>query len=365
MSDQMGVSGGSIEHVLNRARAYCYTGTLGALVKDASGAEYMLSNNHVLAKENDPDNSLEPDGNIMIQPGLLDEGACSLSLGDPSHRVGYLADWVPLQFGKGKNPPENIVDAAIASNEGMSAEILGIGGLSDNTVAAPPLGLAVQKSGRTTGHTFGQVTAVDVTLTVDYSSGQARFVNQLELTGTCMNFSDSGDSGSVIVTVPASTSDGADAVGLLFAGGGDLTFANPINTVLEALTVTQPPLTMVASAAGTESGALTDQMPDPALCGDEGDAGGPPSDPPGRGNKKNLDHPAIANASAVALRHSAALLATPGVYGHGIGLNTQGDPVIRVYTDKAARRPASGTGIPAALDGVAVMTVPTGPIRAY
>lgn len=362
-NNQPGVSGSSIEHQLDKARVYCYTGTLGALVQDADDNRYILSNNHVLAKENEPDNSLAPDGNIIIQPGLLDEGSCSLSRGDPTHEVGYLADWVPLQFGKGKNRPENTVDAAIASNGGMSAEILGIGGLSGNMEATPSPGLAVQKSGRTTGHTFGHVTAVNVTLIVDYSSGQALFVDQLELTGSCMNFSDSGDSGSLIVTVPEADNR-ADAVGLLFAGGGDLTFANPINTVLSVFA--QPSLTMVAGSDAdpdADTSALADVL---ATCndgGNDGSAGGPPVDPPGRGNKKNMEHPAMINASAVAQRHSAVLLALPGVHGHGIGLNAQGIPVIRLYTDKGARRPADT--LPAMLDGVAVVAVPTGPIKAY
>jgi len=63
---QLGVSGSSIEHVIDKAFAYCYAGTLGSLVTDGA-ARYILSNNHVLAKENDPDNALAPDGRQIIQ----------------------------------------------------------------------------------------------------------------------------------------------------------------------------------------------------------------------------------------------------------------------------------------------------------
>jgi hypothetical protein len=54
------------------------------------------------------------------------------------------------------------------------------------------------------------------------------FVNQLLITGIAgsVDFSLPGDSGSVIFT-------GADEpIGLLFAGGGSYTFANPIKPVL-------------------------------------------------------------------------------------------------------------------------------------
>ena len=48
---QLGVSGSSIEHILDFPFIYCYTGTLGSLVIDGAGKKYFLSNNHVLAKE--------------------------------------------------------------------------------------------------------------------------------------------------------------------------------------------------------------------------------------------------------------------------------------------------------------------------
>jgi hypothetical protein len=54
---ELGVSGSSIEHVVDGQRLFCYTGTLGALVTDGPN-DYFLSNNHVLAKENEPDSAL-------------------------------------------------------------------------------------------------------------------------------------------------------------------------------------------------------------------------------------------------------------------------------------------------------------------
>jgi hypothetical protein len=239
----LGSSGASIEHILDRGRLYCYTGTLGALVTgtDANGSfhDYILSNNHVLAKENEPDNSLSPDGREIIQPGLLDEGPCSSGLGEPNNVVGYLTGFVPLLFGKGANLPDNVADAAmaevVAGTVDPSGAIVDIGTLTGPPVPAS-LNMKVQKSGRTTAHTFGEVVATDVTVNVRYGSGTARFVGQLEIVGLCgTNFSDSGDSGSLVVNLPDAGNAHRAAVGLLFAGGGSSTFANPIDVALSTL----------------------------------------------------------------------------------------------------------------------------------
>lgn len=365
LSDEFGTSGSSIEHVVDKARVYCYTGTLGALVERPDATTYILSNNHVLAKENEPDNTLEPDGMKIIQPGLLDEGPCSLSLGNPDHQVGYLEDYVRLEFGKGRNLPENTVDAAIALNQGMdpSGRIMGIGGLSGNIEDAV-VNMPVQKSGRTTGHTFGTVAAINVTLNVSYDSGTARFTGQTEVVGTCMNFSAGGDSGALIVTVPddmiTTNPPPPDAVGLLFAGGGSSTFANPIGDVLSALNVT-----MVASTEQTEIGAMVSAIP-PAPCTSGSDENtGPGGPPPGKGKNKSAEYPAVTHASEVATLHSNALLAISGAQGHGIGVDENGDAVIRLYMDKGERRPAGDGSIPAEVGGVRIVVVQTGKIRAY
>src|SRR5262245_12035491 len=70
---ELGVSGSSQTFLLVRGLLYCYTGTLGALVQDKDHVQYILSNNHVLAKENGNLNYGSANETI-IQPGLLDEG---------------------------------------------------------------------------------------------------------------------------------------------------------------------------------------------------------------------------------------------------------------------------------------------------
>jgi hypothetical protein len=100
-------------------------------------------------------------------------------------------------------------------------------------VAAVP-GLAVGKSGRTTQLTSGQVVAVGVTINVGYSGGRVgKFVNQIAIRAASGDFSQGGDSGSLIWTWDSRRAP----VGLLFAGGGGTTFANRITDVLAALDV--------------------------------------------------------------------------------------------------------------------------------
>jgi hypothetical protein len=101
-------------------------------------------------------------------------------------------------------------------------------------------GTGVAKIGRTTGRTLGRVTAFEIdNVAVRFDIGELRFDNQIEIEGESDGpFSDGGDSGSLIV--------GADrrALALLFAGsdqggvnGQGLTYANPIQAVLEALSL--------------------------------------------------------------------------------------------------------------------------------
>src|SRR5262249_54977581 len=96
------------------------------------------------------------------------------------------------------------------------------------------VGLNVQKYGRSTSLTTGAVTIVNAIVLVSYTSGTARFVNQV-IVETAKPFLKSGDSGSLVVTNP-----GKSPVGLLFAGdnSGKLAIANPISDVLSTFSVT-------------------------------------------------------------------------------------------------------------------------------
>lgn len=203
----------------------CAAGTLGARVLKG-GNVYILSNNHVLARQN-----AGSPGEDILQPGRYDTSPqCSIPA---NSSIGTLSSFVQIRFGGGSNT----VDAAIAStttgNVG-NATFTGGYGLPNSTTRSATLNMLVQKCGRTTKCTHGVVAAIDATVNVQYESGVATFSNQVVVTGKKGAFSKAGDSGSLIVTDDAS----ANPVALLFAGGQTTTIGNPIGAVLSALGVT-------------------------------------------------------------------------------------------------------------------------------
>ena len=117
------------------------------------------------------------------------------------------------------------------------------------------LGLAVQKYGRTTRLTSGEVSEINVVVNVCYESTGptctkwARFIDQIAMTPG--DFSAGGDSGSLVVT-----QSGNKAVGLLFAGNSSRTITNRIGPVLTRFGASidgDPP-----PATGTVTGTVTD-----------------------------------------------------------------------------------------------------------
>ena len=206
-------------------------GTLGCFVVRRSSPFFigMLTNNHVIANENA--NAI---GSPIAQPGTLDGGSF------PDDEVGELGKVIKL-----KAKGSNFVDAAVGDVfDAIDIDTRTIGNLGSllgqGDVVNLPANATVHKVGRTTGQTKGRVKAFDVdNVQVEYDMGVLRFDNQIEIEGFGNKaFSDSGDSGSVIVD------DELRAIGLLFAGGDvggsngkGLTYANPIETVLDALKV--------------------------------------------------------------------------------------------------------------------------------
>ncbi|MEW5684223.1 MAG: hypothetical protein AB1942_04825 [Pseudomonadota bacterium] len=209
-----------------------YSGTLGCLV-ESDGVEYMLSNNHVLANAN-----TAPIGTMISQQSGQDGGAC------PADEIGALSAFVPLNFGG-----STTVDAAIAT---IAREVTVSPQIQrDNSavqrlvlpVRPPSLNLDVQKSGRTTGHTHGQVNAIGVTLSVRYGGQSSTFSNVFTTTTAGGNFGLGGDSGSLITTDPLN-----EPVGLLFAVDARqrFTYGHRMSDVLtELATLTGHPVTVV------------------------------------------------------------------------------------------------------------------------
>lgn len=231
-----GSGGGSVDPTATFARPVplgvsigneneCAAGTLGARVLKG-GNVYILSNNHVLARQNAA--SL---GEDILQPGRYDTSPqCSIPA---NSSIGTLSQFVKINFGGGSNT----VDAAIAStttgNVG-NATYSGGYGVPNSTTRTAALNMLVQKCGRTTKCTHGSVASINATVNVQYEGGVATFSNQVVVTGKRGAFSKAGDSGSLIVTDDAN----ANPVALLFAGGQTTTIGNPIDAVLSALGVT-------------------------------------------------------------------------------------------------------------------------------
>lgn len=220
-------------------------GTLGCLV-ERGGELFILSNNHVLANTNKA-----RIGDAILQPGPVDGG----TLDD---RIAVLEDFIPINFNPGspdcplakgierllnvgakllgssyrvmaQQAGRNLVDAAIArplSEMMVEKRILEIG--EPQGVAVGNLGMKVQKSGRTTGLTKGQIIQVDVTARVSYGDSKLAIFEKQFMAGA---MSAGGDSGSAV------PDDKNAVVGLLFAGSDVATIINPIQFVLDALNV--------------------------------------------------------------------------------------------------------------------------------
>ncbi len=197
-------------------------GTIGARVVSGS-ATFALSNNHVYADRNQANI-----GDNILQPGAVDGGA------NPTDAIGTLHDFEPIRFCQPFPVcPENRIDAAVAAtsagNLGNSTPADGYGTPRRETTSAR-LGLAVQKYGRTTGHTKGRVSGINATVNVNFRDRTARFSGQIVVSGD--GFSAPGDSGSLIVADGGGPTD-RRPVGLLFAGSATTTLANPIDLVLD------------------------------------------------------------------------------------------------------------------------------------
>jgi hypothetical protein len=228
-------------------------GTFGCVVY-RNDTKLILSNNHVLANSNDAQF-----GDSIYQPGPIDGGTSF-------DKIGTLFDFVPIQFqgdGGGTEPTcpvakgtagtanlfatvlrrkhrlvafnteplavTNKVDCALAlpdNPEDITDEITEIG--KPTNVADAPLGTPVQKYGRTTQYTTGNIIQTNVTVQVSYGPGKiATFTEQL-MAGA---MSAGGDSGSATLNM------NNELIGLLYAGSDATTIFNPINEVFAALNV--------------------------------------------------------------------------------------------------------------------------------
>jgi hypothetical protein len=351
---QMGVSGGNIKARSKIGKFIeCCGGTLGSLVVDKKGIDFILSNNHVLARTN---KGLA--GDRIVQPGLVDTTP-TLCTQIPADTVAKTSKKVTLNFRKGS---VNLVDAALAKivsgDVDTDGDILNIGPISATTDDAPALDQAVEKQGRTTCLTTGTVSAIDVkVMGVLYpkecnggKGGTANFVKQILVTATPTTiFVQPGDSGSLVVTNPVSGCP--QAVGLLFAGnsGGTMAVVNPIETVLKKFKVK-----MVGTCVGPASAASS-------LSGTTAPAGASSTS---ANSALSAASAPVVSASAIKDRHESDLFNIPGVIGTGIGAGDQpGKVAIQVYVEHET--PQIAAAVPATLEGVPVKVIETGQFTAF
>jgi hypothetical protein len=318
-----GSSGGNVNDI---SKSFCCSGTLGSLVKDNSGVQYILSNNHVLA-----DTDQAAPGQNISQPGLVDNDC------RPATTVAHFTVAPHL----GTN-----VDAALAKlvagtmNSGGS--ILGVGVPNPAPVSAK-INMGVAKSGRTTGLTCGSVQSVNTSVKVQYQKGcnqglkfTISYTNQVVVASS--TFSAGGDSGSLIVSKSA-----AHPTALLFAGSSTTTVGNPIGQVLSH----------VSSSLGKQvsfvgSSTRTTNVSCPVAAAVTSAIGGP--------SRVDIDR-----VDAVKQAHESDLMADPAVMAVGIGADERNSAVITVYVETGRTHGA----IPAELEGVPIRIIGTDRIRAY
>ncbi len=203
-------------------------GTLGPLVR-IEGAEYVVSNNHVLANNNQGETGDE----------ILHPGAPGLTTADhePPHRIGSLTGFIPLRRGE-----PNLVDAAWCR---LDDDVDFTCGISE-VVGAEELerGIRVAKQGRATGYTEGRLSAFALQhcFLECPPLGILQFKDQIEIKpdGVGPFFSIGGDSGSLVYRP-----DTKEAVGLVFAArkpsldpSRSAAYVNPMPAVLEQLGAT-------------------------------------------------------------------------------------------------------------------------------
>jgi len=338
--------------------ADCCGGTLGALVEDTEHNQFILSNNHVLA-ESDQGRI----GDTIDQPGLIDDACRPLSQqGSTVRPVGTLRYFVPLATN------ESNVDAALAavtpgavSSDGSILQLGQTGaGINSSLNAAPPVagsgetlnaqnldGLRVVKSGRTTGLTCSTVESVNLAVKVDYYKDCAEtqpyytktFTGQIGIGGD--SFSDSGDSGSLVLDAA-----NAQPVGLFYAAGTDgngngLSIANPIADVLTELgNQSGSKLSIVGGKTGHAISCLSyDNNTEAAAL--------PALSQAAETQAKN----AVQNAAAEIVNHEKGVL---GVVA-GESADSPGEAAVIVYVDKT--RP--NTIVPQTIAGVRTVVILT------
>jgi hypothetical protein len=335
----------------------CCSGTLGSLLEGSDKRQYLLSNNHVLARSDQA-----AVGDLIVQPGLIDNNCNPYgdSQGPQPTVVGSLTGWLPLKSA------ETNADAAIAQVAAgavnPAGDILEFGAKqSDGSLSSAPPGVSssggkgqaaslqmkVAKSGRTTGLTCAAISALNLDVSVDYYTDCAEtkpyltktYTNQLAISGN--EFSDAGDSGSLVVD----TGD-AEPVGLFFAGGTDASgvgqgVASPAPEVLAELNSQVGSGTTYTFVGGADHAVS---------CLNYGDATVTAA------QERELSDEELSLGLQASAQARALVNPSAGILGVAAGKSNDrsGEAAVIVYVDENM-----SVNVPAEVGGVRTMVIPT------
>lgn len=217
-------------------------GTLGGWVWDTTDDTIVaLSNHHVFG---------HVAGDNTIQPGPFDGGS------SPADKIGDVKRGIVRTV---RGP--NTVDAGISDVDGDDLYDLTVAeiGPAVYAVEVPALDMLVEKFGRTTEHTFGEITDVD--LVTNVSGFPFTDCMRVDVVAPSPDWSAGGDSGSLVFS-QTPIGDGSTikpVVGLHFAGppGGTSGVACKIQNVFAQLDLT----TLCAGAFATLFDSLAEVEP--------------------------------------------------------------------------------------------------------
>ncbi len=357
---QLGSSGGNnndADTSDNASGGYindCCGGTLGALLRDENGGQYILSNNHVLAESDQA-----KIGDTIVQPALIDRN-CDQNAGRPVASLRYVVplatsqtnvDAALAEVSAGTVDPTGAIlqfgspGAGVNGAIGAASPAAGLGeALTPELFAPGSAPLMVAKSGRTTGLTCSTIDAIDLSVEVDYYKDCAEtqpyyrktFSGQLGISGE--GFSDSGDSGALVVDAA-----NAEPLGLYFAGGtddhgGGLSVATPIQDVLTAL-----------DTEAVHQFSIVGGEEHPVSCLNYG----------ARSANALAVTDAFRRKAEAAIRRNAATIINPALgileLAPGASSDSPGDPAVLVYVDKAKENVTA----PQTVGGIRTVVVPT------
>jgi hypothetical protein len=337
---KLGASGSNVnDSSVSGKTITCCGGTLGSLITQG-GTQFILSNNHVLARSDQAPQPTPPTpGEAITSPGLVDNNCMAATT------VANLSKYYNLETGAAPR-----IDAAIAQiapgQVDTGGNILYLGATADGNgvplPGAPQAGSgmaatvseAVAKSGRSTGLTCSTVMATNVSTSVTYQRGCGSgtsftepFTGQVDIAGG--SFSAGGDSGSLIVDRTT-----ADPVALLFAGSDTDTVGNPVAQVLSFFSSGGNAATFVGGAAHQVIGCTLPTKPQSASTTVTAEA----------------TSTMLQQATTARDTHASELLAHPEVQAVGVGASydNPNDPAVVFFVTQGQPR----TGIPTTVDGV-------------